>query len=232
MNEEVDQEELLDIDDEGPEDGDSSEESSESTGIKYPNRKRPLTDVEWAEIRAYWELGTKSLGDLAKMYNRSAPTIWSRLKREKIKKGIRAVEAGNIVRSKVLGRADIDAKRAVETKEQHYAYAEALAKLAMKIIVDAKADNRKLSSVEGDLKSLERASNIVARARDERWKILGLDKIIDKDSDLPDLVVTEMTPKDIQKAREQFDDKELDDVVTLDEGEIATGEDEDEIEDN
>lgn len=180
---------------------------------------RRLTGVEWAEIVSYWEMGTKTLEELAVQYGKHPGSLQARLKGAGIVKGSRAVEAGDIVRAKVLGRAEIDAKRVVETKEQHYAYSEALAKLTMKIVIEAQSAPGGLAAVEDRLKTLERAAKIVSVTRAERWRILGLEKIMEQPGEIPELYVSEMTQADIDKARRQFDNEDLDDVVSL--GETA-----------
>lgn len=176
---------------------------------------RRLTDVEWAEIVSYWEMGTKTLAELSIQYGKHPLSIQQRLKKAGIVKGSKAYEAGDIVRSNILGKAEIDAKRVVETKEQHYAYSEALAKLTMKLVIEGQSKPGGLASVEDSIKTLERAAKVVAVTRAERWRILGLDKIEDTPADIPHLMVGEMTAEDIKRAQNQFNSEDLEDVVSL-----------------
>ena len=185
-----------------------------------------LTATQWEEIKAHWAMGTKTIDELGRMYQKDAVHLWRRLRDAGIKKGQDAPQAGDNVRAAVIDQSKTDARRIVETKEQSYAYVEGLSKLIMSKIVDANR-NGKLGSIEGEIKTLERAMNAIARGRSERWVLLGLDKLKDDDAEIPELIVQEMTAKEIEKAKRQFNQSELDDVVNLGEETVAAHDDED-----
>lgn len=174
---------------------------------------RKLTEAEWVEIVELWELGEVKLEDLSERFGISAPAISKGLKKRGAVKGSKAAAkaaavAAAVVASEIEEAVDTAAerrKRVEETKKQHYEWTTMLAKMAMATIAEAKRAGKPLSAVAGDLKALQSATNIVARARDERYTILDMHNEVDEKG-LPDLVIRDLTDDEIEDLRSRDDD--------------------------
>jgi hypothetical protein len=178
--------------------------------------KKRLTLKEWAEIEALWESGTVTLEDLEKQYGPAPSTLTRHFKKNKIEKGSRAAATKKAVGEKLAAVAVDDAvvlaARVRETKEQHYTMAANLAKLTWNAILEAKKNMVPVATAMNDLKALDTAMNVLKKAREERWAVLGLDRpdAVDPD-ELPDLHVAELTDEQIEELRSR-DTAELDEL--------------------
>ncbi len=172
-----------------------------------------LTPAQWAEAEALWRSGEVTLEDLARRFDIRRETLSRHFARNKVVKGSEAAEHARHVadklREKALGDRMVIVDRIRETKESHYKWSDALAKLAMQALVTAQKKGMPLSTTLNDLKAVHRAAAIVQIARNERWAVLGLDKdVVDEDS-LPDLIIHELTPEQIKAMQEAHDADDL-----------------------
>lgn len=177
-------------------------------------RQHRLTAQQWAEACALWESGAVTLSDLEARFGIAAETFSRKFTKHGIRKGAKADEHSQQVRNRVaeaaLGDAVVLAKRARETKEQHYDWASALARMAMHEIAMAARNKTAVASVLPNLKAISKAMDVIKAAREERFAALGLDKGEDPNlAELPELPIVEMTAEDIEEVRRKAMDSVL-----------------------
>lgn len=178
--------------------------------VQGPKTRKPkahITLAQWEEIKAAWEMGTKTLSQLSQEYGIRPDSLCTKLKRAGVKKGARAHEIGEAARQATISQGELNAQRAVSVREQVFQYSDAIAKLTMKKVVDKSKDNTPgaLEAIEGDIKVLHRAMDTIAKSRNERWIVLGLDKMELGDDDLPALVIGEMTADQIAEVQAELE---------------------------
>lgn len=180
-------------------------------------KKRNLTPKQWAEVEALWESGTVIYEDLVKKFGCSTSTFERHFKKHKTVKGAAAAAAKKKVEERLalaaVDEATLTAARIRETKESHYKMASGLAQLAFNEILQAKKDHNPVSVALNNLKALDAAMNVIKKAGEERYKVLGLDRpdAVDPD-DLPELLITELTAEQIKELRDR-DLTELDEIA-------------------
>jgi hypothetical protein len=171
-----------------------------------PKRKGKLSEREWAEATALWEQGAVTYGQLAEKFDRHEQSFVQYFRRRGIKKGsARAktmAKVESVVEKQLVNDAAIIAARIKETKEEHYKMASGLAKLTWGEILKAKQDGVPVGTAINNLKALESAMNVLKKAREERYAVLGLDRpdAIDE-NDVPELVISELTADQIEALR-------------------------------
>lgn len=184
---------------------DETKESSEQPAAK---RKPPLSARQWAEAVALWESGAVTLPELAKKFDRHEQSFVQYFRRRGIKKGRKTAELAKRVEKKVeeqqVNDAAVIAARIRETKEEHYKMAAGLAKLTWNELLKAKQDGVPVGTAINNLKALESAMNVLKKAREERYSVLGLDRpdAIDE-NDVPELVISELTAEQIEELRQR-----------------------------
>lgn len=187
-----------------------------------PEKKRRLTPKQWAEAEALYESGEVTQVDLARRFKISEQAMHMHMKRNGIVRGKTAEEHKKRVAEEVtkaaIDDATIIAARIRETKEEHYKMSSAIAKMSFAEILKAKQDGAPLSVAMNNLKSLDLAMTVLAKARIERWSVLGLDKAdyVDEDG-LPELLISELTAEQIEALRAR-DHTELDDIPGMEAG--------------
>lgn len=196
-----------------------------------------LTPKQWGEIEALWEAGDVTLDDLAKRYGKPRSTFSRHFDKHKIVKGSAADENKTAVKEEVkkvaIDEATVLAGRIRETKEEHYKMAAGIAKLTWGEILKAKQDGQPVAVAMNNLKALESAMNVLTKARNERWAVLGLDKesYVDEEG-LPELLISELTAEQIEEMRNR-DESDIDyDISKITQGgeEQFSGEDDDVVE--
>ena len=175
-----------------------------------------VTKKEWAEIEALWESGSVTLPDLVAKYGRVKNTFLRYFKANGIVKGSKVAKTKKAIEKKLEVAATTDASiiamRIKETKEQHYKMSSGLAQLAWNEVVKAKTDGVPVAVAASNLKALDLAMNVLKKAREERFAILGLDRpdAVDPD-ELPELIIAELTAEQIQTLR----DADVSDIASL-----------------
>jgi predicted transcriptional regulator len=193
-----------------------------TTSVKKPQPKK-----RWAEAEALWALGEVTAEDIAKKLDVSRSAVFSHMKNAGIVKGSRADELRKKVHSKVeealISDSAIFAQRIKETKEEHYRWSQVLAKFAFNEILTAQRSSTPYSVATPNLKAIESAMNVLSKARQERWAVLGLDRPDAVDTnELPTLVIEELTADQIEELRSRdFNEFEDIDLPTVQEGEQA-----------
>lgn len=173
---------------------------------KSPEKKRRLTPKQWAEAETLWEHGEATLSSIAKRFGVGESAVSLHMKRKGIVRGSKAEEHKKRVAAEVskaaVDDATVIAGRIRETKEEHYKMAAGIAKLAWAEILKAKQDNAPVSVATNNLKALDTAMNVMAKARTERYAVLGLDRddFVDEGG-LPELLIQELTADQIEALR-------------------------------
>lgn len=179
-----------------------------------------LTPRQWAEAEALWESGEASLEQLAKRFGKTQVALSQHFTKKGIVKGSAVSEHARRVKEEVakasLEDATVLASRIKETKEEHYKMASNLAKLTWAEILQAKQSEAPISTRLANLKALDTAMNVLKKAREERYSVLGLDRIdaIDE-SEVPELVISELTADQIESLRDRNFNEDIDSIVEI-----------------
>jgi hypothetical protein len=121
-------------------------------------------------------------------------------------------------------------KRIRETKDLDYRYTEFIQKTSVNLLMQAKKEDRPLSTTLDDQKALDIALKIIKNGTQNKWMILGLDRDNeDTDKELPELPIREMSQDEIVATRDQqlLDDAEMEDL----EASLAAGDELGDLED-
>jgi hypothetical protein len=172
----------------------------------------------WAKIEALWESGEATYADLVKTYGRSVSTFERHFRTKKIIKGSKKDEMKARVEQELektaVDEATVMAARIRETKEDHYKMASALARLTWNEVLQTKKDGKPMAAALNNLKALDSAMNVLKKAREERYSVLGLDRADSVDPDqVPELVISELTAEQVKLLRDR-DHTELDGSTT------------------
>jgi ATP-dependent Lon protease len=175
---------------------------------ELPEKRRQLSKADWAEITTLYESGVvTSVEELAEQFDVNAQHLWREIKRRGIVKGSKSKELEEKAAKKVQETlVDVHAqkiKRVAETKDDHYKYANTLAKLMFSLIAKQVQGRLPINAVRDDIRTIKDAISGLAIARDERFRILGLDKDTDLGDEVPALIVTEMTEADLKAVRDR-----------------------------
>ena len=96
----------------------------------------------------------------------------------------------NAVHDEMAKQAAENVKRIVETRNDHYRFAEVLARMTMGEIIAAKNAKQAFATKDANLAALE-------VLRKERWVILGLDREDGDPEDMDELMITELSQEQI-----------------------------------
>lgn len=200
--------------------------------VKAPRKvARALNTREQAQAKAMWESGEITLDELAKKFGRNRTTFVNFFKREGIVKGATKEELQKKIEEEVaknlVSDASVYAARIKETKDQHYIYADNLAKLSWSIMRKAKIENRSMASTYDEQAAILKTMQVMKIAREERFAVLGINAQDSADDvPLPDLEIHELSANEIKEMhRQQMVQGEdgLDEVADMD---IGLGDDE------
>lgn len=209
--------------------------ASGSTGRKTRPYKH-LTAAQRAECFALWRSGTMTLDQLAKRFNKDRTTLSALFSKHKVVKGSDAKATEEkvtaAVTAAIVDDAAVLANRIRETKEQHYKMNEGLAKLTWKVVVDASQPGNNIGSRINEIKALKLAADTIAKAREERFAVLGI-KADDGDADapLPPLTIQELTAADIERMNAERllqaaqEDLGIDELGDMGDGDLAPADD-------
>lgn len=180
-------------------------------------KRSVLTLKQWAEVTALWENGGVTLADLAAKFGCAVSTFERHFKKHAVVKGAKVPALKKKIDVRLenasIDEATILAARIKETKESHYTMVSNLGKLAWNEILQTKKDGAPLAVAMNNLKSIDIATNILKKVREERYAVLGLDRPDAVDpAELPELVISELTAEQIQELRDR-DHSEMDEFT-------------------
>ncbi len=166
-----------------------------------------LSTSKWAEAEALWAAGDASLGELSTKFGLTRQAFYRHFKKAGIEFGSKKVEHKKAVSQEVTKAiqedATILAARIKETKEEHYKMASGLAKLTWAEILKAKQDGVPVGTAIMNLKALDTAASVLKKVREERYAVLGLDKDAIDETEVPELVISELTAEQIDALRQR-----------------------------
>jgi DNA-binding MarR family transcriptional regulator len=176
-------------------------ETTDKTQNKAKGKR--LTEAEWQQIVAIWETGGVRARDIADQFHITAESISRGLKKRGAVYGRHATSAARRLIEAATDEFEVAARRARETKEDHYKISAYFAKLAAKKIQDAESGKTSYAQADEEIKALLGAMKVNSAARSERWAILGLDRedVFDPDT-LPELSIREMTGQEVENVKD------------------------------
>ena len=184
-----------------------------------------LNAGQWLELSSLAAEGW-SVSRLARHFRVHTSVVYRGLKKRGITIGSASVNAN--AENQKRQREEL-VRKIRETKDNDYKYTEFLQKKVMKIIVDAEAASRPISVVMDDVKTLKVAMEVIRGGTENKWRILGLDKVAGEDGKEPEeLPIREMTDMEVEALRDRqaMEDGVWDSV----EGEGAEGDEETNLE--
>lgn len=181
-------------------------------------KKVRLTAADWATIEEMWASGTVTLEQLAEQFLVNPSFLSRELSKRGVKKGIKSKELAAAATEKVRETlVDVHAqkmKRVAETKDEHYQFAQTLAKLTFQIIANKVKNKQSIHGARDDIRTIKDAMTAISIARDERFRVLGLDRDENTGDEIPALIVTEMTAAEIEAIRNRHDGGPAEDDVS------------------
>lgn len=157
-----------------------------------------MTEAQWAEAKAEFELG---------QYTATALALKFGVARQSMSEGLKARGAVYGSKSKVVEEATINATKTdqakkveeiVAMKEKQRKLIETTQQLAAKALMDSIRDSTPISQKKADIQTLKSIMAIFAAGRSELWEIYGLNDDRDADQELPEFAVSEYTPQELE----------------------------------
>lgn len=182
----------------------------ETTSASKPRKLATrLTYGEQREVEALWESGNYTLLQLAKRFNISTYTLQKHFKREDVKRGVSKEKAREVAlkqaaimaEKEAKRKADEHLKRVEETKSEHYSLSRIITKLAAHELTKAANGSAQLGTLGPNFKALDLAISALKKAREERWVVLGLDQDAQQGQSQTELVISELTPEQVEQMR-------------------------------
>lgn len=201
-----------------------SDEGSSDHDPDYESRKnKRMTEAEYAEIREKFELGLKRMVELADEYGFTRQAIRKRFDKDQVKWGSRAHELKQAVGSGLKSAAASSAEKFAEQRLDWIEEARVSARkdsrqgiaMAKKAVIEALQKSLPLSTVDDDLKAIQRYNRVLQDAYRFQLEVLRAGDEINED-DLPTLTVDDLTAdRVVQFHRDQgiTDEEELDEIL-------------------
>jgi len=182
--------------------------------------RKGLEQEKWFQLRHLWEIGDSTLAELSNKFGVRVDTIQKRLKKEGSVKGSRAHEAiknASEASEEELARQAVEVvKRIHETKNNHYVWNEAIGKMVMAELVEAKQLKQSVSMKDANLGALAKAAKTLEIIRKERYALLGLDKEDGDPEDMDELIISELDDEMIKRMQAEMRGMEFDTLDGLD----------------
>lgn len=186
----------------------SDVEGEDKTKTEASGSGRRMSDAEFAEARELYETGRAGLADLAETYGISRQALSRRFKDAGSTRGSRAHEAAAAVKAAVGSAPSPSAAAAIErfsdrradwieeTRLQGIKQLKLARQLAQKVVQDAIAAGRPVSSADEELKAVQRFNKILCDNLQNALDILRANEHVDED-DLPTLTLEDLTNEEI-----------------------------------
>lgn len=186
----------------------SEVEGEDKTKTEASGGGKRLSDADFAEARELYELGKAGLADLADTYGISRQALSKRFKDAGAVRGSRAHEAAAAIKAAVGSAPSPSAAAAIErfadkradwieeTRLQGIKQLKLARQLAQKVVQDAIAAGRPVSSADDELKAVQRFNKIICDNLQNALDILRANEHVDED-DLPTLTLEDLTNEEI-----------------------------------
>jgi len=189
---------------------------AELAGEKSSVQKR-LTPDEWKKITLLWEYGNHTLAELSERFGIRPDSIHKKLSNAGTVKGSRAHEAAatatSALEDEMAKQAAENTKRIITTRNDHYRFAEAITKMVMQELINANNTKAAFSTKDANLSALNKAAKTLEVLRKERYALLGLDKEDGDPDDMDELIITELSPEQIESMQAQMRNIEFEDPL-------------------
>lgn len=185
---------------------------TETTDVTVPvaeddEKAKRLTPREYARAKTMWQSGDYSLKEISDTVGVSATALSRRFKRDSVSKGSDAKKVSAAVKRAIektsAAQAEELASTAHDIKMLALKSIELFNKKNYADVVACIKAGRPLAEIQGDIKALKIASEIVNLNYATGARILGLDQDLNMDDQLPELQIHLMTENDVAELREQ-----------------------------
>jgi hypothetical protein len=180
-----------------------------------------LTSTTWAEIEALWQVGEVTLAELSERYGVSPRALQAHFHKHGITKGEKSAALAAAVKEEVLkdelDDTDLTVKRAKDVREAAYTNAVVVESLIMAQLQAAQKDPSQVLKAASAVKMLSLAAAGLERLHDLKWKALGLDRDSVLPDELPELIIRDLTAKEIEELRDAQEEEDTDSGFVLDE---------------
>lgn len=189
-----------------------------------------------ATARGWREKEGMTVEAIAAHFKKSPSTIQKLFKRLGVKKGSKAHETAEKIEKKmdeeILTDTIIRTRRIKETREDTYRMSVMLTKLSMSEIVEAKKRGESVAQYTNSQKVYQIAMQTVKMGQEVRNLSLGIKDGEDPaDENLPDLLLSELTPEEILAIQSNSAQQDMVDDIVVDAEKVAgvVIQDEDEV---
>jgi len=189
-------------------------------------RKTQFKPSERAQIKALWESGEFTLSELAAKFNRNGDSLSRYFSERGIVKGAKAEEYAKEIERKIfedlMGDTGKIAKKVKTLKEDYLTRFDIAKKLTHNEIANVQKNKLSMAAALPNLRAIKEYIGILSACRAEEYDLLGVLELESRveHSDLPELIISELTGKDIERMRlEQLK------LTSLDEVEISVEDD-------
>lgn len=175
--------------------------------VEDDEKAKRLTPREYARAKTMWQSGDYSLKEISDTVGVSATALSRRFKRDSVSKGSDAKKVSAAVKRAIektsAAQAEELASTAHDIKMLALKSIELFNKKNYADVVACIKSGRPLGEIQGDLKALKIASEIVNLNYGTGARILGLDQDLNLEDALPELQIHIMTENDVAELREQ-----------------------------
>lgn len=215
-----------------------STEAENDDGVSAETKR--LTHKKYTSAVLLWELGNHSLAEICSAIDYNNPHyLGKKMRLAGVVKGSRAKETEEAARVEVTKSVQKDAlvlaQRIKDSKEDFYQLNSFIRRAIRSKLAQVVKDQMLFSTIYGEIKTLKLAQDLLSGGTDQAWKLLGLDKDFNADDEMPRLVITELTAKEVEEIQREPTDADLEDPdlqeadVDLEEGEEAPIDEDDEV---
>ena len=166
-----------------------------------------------------WASGAYTMDQICKEIGAHRNTLARIFKLRKVKKGDNAaaiaVKAQENLERQRISEADQTTQRINETKNNAYRLLSVIERLTASEITTAKANGFPMASIGPAVKALRGAAETILVTWRGRAEILGIDKEMLNEADLPSLMISEMTNEQIREVQRKQNENDIENEIAL-----------------
>jgi hypothetical protein len=178
-------------------------------------RYKRLSSTAWAEITAHWECGSFTLQELSDQFGVTTRALQIHFRKNNIEKGAKAQALNTAVRDEVYSRSLDDSatkvELACEARQRAFVNAGIIESMVMDHLSSARTSPDTAHKHMASIKMLSTAVQALERAHTLKLTALGLGRGELLQSDLPEIIIRDLTDTEILKLQrdaemeDQFD---------------------------
>lgn len=182
----------------------------EETTPKDSRAGKPfITAAQWAEIEELYASGEWTSEQLGSKYDIGPAYLRTKMKEVGVTKGMAREKIRSEVREAIEGeskaRAKLVMERAAETKDEHYRYAKTLSQVLYMTLAQTIKAKGSIAKHKDEVAVLKSALQALEVGRNTRYEVLGLNEDVHADTEIPTLVVEEMSDADALRQKREMD---------------------------